>query len=1115
MRTGHDQAQGLLVSGRFPELEDALCERVQELRHGRPLTPLTVVVGSAHVRTRVGDLLVRRLGALANVSVVTLGRLAADLVATRREAPQTALAGLARERLLRRLIAARELAYFAPVQDRPHFPQAVAATFADLREACVAGHSDWARAALGQGATAVTPAGTAKAADLQELYDAYCDELARLGLADGAQVLLEAASAVREAREGARAAPPAGATADDASGRSRVVLYGIYDLNQAQEALVAELLHAGADLFVPIPRGGSGAGASALEVACTAGLAEQRREAPAVAADLARLAELWRASPPVAGPTVSFLGDGTLTVASVPDQRAELREAARAVLAAAAAGAAFWDCAVVVPRSDDVERAAAALEAVGLPVACRRPDRSVGPRLLLRLADCLAPPAGAPFARRAVVDLLSASPLRDAEAAQRDIALWLDEARQAGVVSGLEQWQERSGRRRCGLERRLADLEARGGDLVADDDEGAQRLDVVRVRLAAARSLEAAVGALGRACDGLPSRAGWGAWAAAVAAVAAALFEAPSAAAVADAAGRLAALDVLDEEVDVAEMAAALREQLADARLPQGRVGREGVAVLTPLEIRGLRFHTVAFVGLAEGGFPSRGRPDPLLGDADRRRLAEALGVRLPLAEARDAESLLLFAFACEAAREQLTLLAPRTDAATGRPRLPSRLLLRLASLAAGHPVGLDEFLSGAPLAAVWRHVGGAPASSAAAAASSGGADVAPASRGGADAVWTDVREHDTAALLALSARSAGSAARVYLGAVLDEPGAAERRLGQWRSAREKAPGTWDGLLGDDARAALAARHPFDAEMSPTRLERYVGCPFAFLLREVFGLDAPEEPGESLEMDNRELGILAHRILQGAYGGALDAEPGLAETLHALAAAWQARCAEAELSGVTGAALSWEVRRAMLLEDLSESVRRDPVFRARGGRPADVEWRFGEAAGRPVALAVPGGRTIRFKGRLDRVDVTAVGARIVDYKTGKGTTEEKRLKDGLSVQLPVYQLAVRQAGDVDYGKIACLYRLVTRRGGFSELPLGGDEDTAGRRLRALVAEVVTLVDAGLFPRSTAGRCNNCDVGYACGVTAWTRTRKRGHELLEGLVGLQRHGPGEVSDDAGA
>jgi hypothetical protein len=67
MGEGADQQRGILVSGRFPELEKALAERVVELRTGRPLAPLTIVVGSSAVRTRVGDVLVRRLGALANV----------------------------------------------------------------------------------------------------------------------------------------------------------------------------------------------------------------------------------------------------------------------------------------------------------------------------------------------------------------------------------------------------------------------------------------------------------------------------------------------------------------------------------------------------------------------------------------------------------------------------------------------------------------------------------------------------------------------------------------------------------------------------------------------------------------------------------------------------------------------------------------------------------------------------------------------------------------------------------------------------------------------------------------------------------------------------------------
>ena len=1067
--------RGILVSGRFAELEDALCERVLELRASGPLTPLTIVVGSAAVRTRVIDLLVRRLGAVANISVVTLARLAADLVTQARGAPPPLLAGMARERLVRRLVAARRargLAYFGPVCERPHFAQALAATFADLREGRIAPDARWA-----EGAETVGASSRAKPADLRNLYAGYCDELERRGLVDAAGTYVMAALG-----------SPSGAA---------TILYGIYDLNEAQEALAARLLQGGADIFVPIPSGGDGGGASALDAARAAGLRERRCERPPPDDDLRRMAVLWRPVPVRKAGQLRLRGDGTLRVVSVADERAETREAVRAVIGAVGAGAALWDCAVVAPHGDQVQRLAAGLTEAGLRVSCRLPERSTGSRILGRLADCLAPPAGEPFARREVVDLLSAAPLRGAELAPRETALWLDEARRAGVVSGLAQWTERVTRRRRGLERRVDELKGRARD-AGDDDEATDDLETAEARLVAARGLETATDALARACAGLPSRASWGDWADGLARVAGSLFADPDAQAARDVAARLKALAVLREEVDVVEMAAALREQLASARLPVGRVGRDGVAVLTPLELRGLRFHTVVFTGLAEGGFPARGRPDPILGDAERRRINEELGARLPLAESRDAESTLLFAFAAEAARDRLILIVPRTDAVTGRPRLPSRLVLRLASLAADHPVGLDEFLSGAPLAAVWRHAGGLPVYA-----------------GDATTVWIDERERDTAALLALSARQRRAAAREYLGAVLDDVDAAGRRLDLWRAARSAQPGAWDGMLGGEARAALAARHPFAAEMHPTRLERYVGCPFAFLLRDVIGLDAPEEPDDSLEMDGREFGTLAHEILQRTFEAVIAGEATLAEAQAALRSAWESCSAAAERRGVTGVALAWNVRRATLLDDLLESLRRDPVFSSDDVRPLAVEWRFGESAGRPVGVDLGGGTRVRFAGRLDRLDATPTGARVIDYKTGKGDTERRLLKNGLSVQLPVYQLAVRQSGGEEYGEIRCLYRLVTRRGGFDELPLPTDEAGAASRLLRLVTEAIALVDSGVFARSTTGRCESCDVRYACGTTGWTRGRKRDHPELGTLVRLQDSGPEEVDDDAGA
>ena len=104
--------------------------------------------------------------------------------------------------------------------------------------------------------------------------------------------------------------------------------------------------------------------------------------------------------------------------------------------------------------------------------------------------------------------------------------------------------------------------------------------------------------------------------------------------------------------------------------------------------------------------------------------------------------------------------------------------------------------------------------------------------------------------------------------------------------------------------------------MHPTRLERYIDCPFAFLLRDVLGLDAPQEPNDTLEMDAREFGTLAHRILYQVYERVIAEDLPLGGALSAISVAWESCCAEAERRGVTGAALSWDVRREMLREDL-------------------------------------------------------------------------------------------------------------------------------------------------------------------------------------------------------
>ena len=119
------------------------------------------------------------------------------------------------------------------------------------------------------------------------------------------------------------------------------------------------------------------------------------------------------------------------------------------------------------------------------------------------------------------------------------------------------------------------------------------------------------------------------------------------------------------------------------------------------------------------------------------------------------------------------------------------------------------------------------------------------------------------------------------------------------------------------------------------------------------------------------------------------------------------------------------------------------------------------------------------------------------------------------MQLPVYRLAVRQAGDAERSRRdrrACTGWSPAAAGSRS-LPLPDDEAAAGRRLRGLVAGAVALVDAGLFPRSTAGplrllrrrlrlRRLRVDAGAA---SASTRCSRR-------VVALQAAGTQEEGDD---
>jgi ATP-dependent helicase/nuclease subunit B len=98
------------------------------------------------------------------------------------------------------------------------------------------------------------------------------------------------------------------------------------------------------------------------------------------------------------------------------------------------------------------------------------------------------------------------------------------------------------------------------------------------------------------------------------------------------------------------------------------------VQVAPPEAIRARRFQAVFICGLQEGEFPRGAVPEPFLPDDDRRALATASGLMLPLREDQLDRERYLF-YVCASRAERLLVLSSRTSDEEGSPQSPSYFL--------------------------------------------------------------------------------------------------------------------------------------------------------------------------------------------------------------------------------------------------------------------------------------------------------------------------------------------------------------------------------------------------------------------------------------------------------
>lgn len=234
----------------------------------------------------------------------------------------------------------------------------------------------------------------------------------------------------------------------------------------------------------------------------------------------------------------------------------------------------------------------------------------------------------------------------------------------------------------------------------------------------------------------------------------------------------------------------------------------------------------------------------------------------------------------------------------------------------------------------------------------------------------------------------------------------------------------FDGILAGDESisTAIAGQYGPDHIWSPTSLETYATCPFAYFLRRVIGLEPLPEVELNLSASDR--GTVIHDILSSFYRQWQAAGHGKV-SLSSIADATDLilKISEEELGKYSFTSPLWDATRILMLGDQNTGPGYFERFLASEAEeagsplvPARFEFSFGmqptpsddpASFPEPVELApADGGGKLRIRGRIDRIDITPAGEFLIwDYKSGAQHPKAKDIEAGSALQLPLYLLA--------------------------------------------------------------------------------------------------------------
>ena len=516
------------------------------------------------------------------------------------------------------------------------------------------------------------------------------------------------------------------------------------------------------------------------------------------------------------------------------------------------------------------------------------------------------------------------------------------------------------------------------------------------------------------------------------------------------------------------------------------------------MDLRGTRSELVVVIGMAEGSWPRKPIPDPLMLDEEREILSGGETWLLPTSRHRIHEDRLLFRLLQESGRH-VVFIYPRLDEQGSIRRASPHVLEVMRGLVGGELLqeGLELLARKhtRPLGAV-RPQPGEP--------QLGELDRDLSAAGRAIAGEED---HGLYALWECPTFRAGWQAE----------------LERWKGG----PGPYSGFL--TSRDAIDVSLELlglarGGHISVSLLEDYARCPWRVMVERVLGLPAEQEEPEGL-LTGAEMGQVLHDLFRDYVGwaagkGRWPPEPG------------QAEADEARISNMVETRVGKAYRdRGVRFPTLERVDSRRAVKRMLGW----LTWESAAAVDPDVSSALAsgagsgwfmhsveknfsaelelGGRTIRLKGRWDRVDRDdANNLRVIDYKTGwtkPGIAGD--FEGGLGLQMPLYLLASEcefgSDGTIIGGVFFHLRPGVPGRGPTItewtiELVKSGKGEL-GRLLDALLGSL----ESGVFIRlphdkrrdDRTGLCRDCPSPTIC--RAWRLEESRRHLQSDRLLSL--------------